>query len=82
MKILPRFLRLSPRWTPYVLLLPFVAGQLVQRWLRPWVLAHRGLATFMDRTAIETRLDAAGLRVGIILTGGNVDLDALPWLKK
>ncbi|MBJ7439672.1 MAG: bile acid:sodium symporter [Sphingopyxis sp.] len=34
------------------LLLPFIAGQLVQRWLRPWVLAHRGLATFMDRTAI------------------------------
>jgi len=35
-----------------ILLLPFVAGQLVQRWLRPWVLSHRGLATFMDRTAI------------------------------
>ncbi|WP_432769190.1 MAG: bile acid:sodium symporter [Sphingopyxis sp.] len=35
-----------------ILLLPFVAGQLVQRWLRPWVLAHRGLATFMDRSAI------------------------------
>ncbi|MGR4891567.1 bile acid:sodium symporter family protein [Sphingopyxis sp. LARHCG72] len=35
-----------------ILLVPFVAGQLVQRWLRPWVLAHRGLATFMDRTAI------------------------------
>lgn len=35
-----------------ILLLPFVTGQLVQRWLRPWVLAHRGLATFMDRSAI------------------------------
>lgn len=35
-----------------ILLLPFIAGQIVQRWLRPWVLAHRGLATFMDRTAI------------------------------
>ncbi|ALJ16107.1 cytochrome oxidase [Sphingopyxis macrogoltabida] len=35
-----------------ILLVPFVAGQLVQRWLRPWVLAHRGLATFMDRSAI------------------------------
>ncbi len=35
-----------------ILLLPFVAGQFVQRWLRPWVLAHRGLATFMDRSAI------------------------------
>ena len=35
-----------------ILLVPFVAGQLAQRWLRPWVLAHRGLATLMDRTAI------------------------------
>ena len=35
-----------------ILLLPFMLGQIVQRWLRPWVLAHRSLATFMDRTAI------------------------------
>ncbi|MFN4358049.1 bile acid:sodium symporter family protein [Sphingopyxis alaskensis] len=35
-----------------ILLLPFLLGQLAQRWLRPRVLAHRGLATFMDRTAI------------------------------
>lgn len=35
-----------------ILLVPFIAGQIVQRWLRPWVLAHRGLATFMDRSAI------------------------------
>lgn len=34
------------------LLLPFIAGQVAQKWLRPWVLANRGLATFMDRTAI------------------------------
>jgi hypothetical protein len=25
------------------------------------------------------QLDVAGARVGIILTGGNVDLDQLPW---
>lgn len=32
---------------------------------------------------LENRLpSAAGRRVGIILTGGNVDLDALPWMKK
>ena len=32
---------------------------------------------------LENQLpDAAGRRVGIILTGGNVDLDALPWMKK
>lgn len=28
---------------------------------------------------IEHKIDVAGKRVGIILTGGNVDLDALPW---
>jgi len=31
---------------------------------------------------LETRLGVAGQRVGIILTGGNVDLDALPWMRK
>lgn len=35
-----------------ILLLPFIAGQAAQRWLRPRVLAHRGAATFMDRTSI------------------------------
>lgn len=28
----------------------------------------------------ERKIDVAGKRVGIILTGGNVDLDALPWI--
>lgn len=28
----------------------------------------------------EQRLDVTGRRAGLILTGGNVDLDALPWL--
>jgi threonine dehydratase len=27
----------------------------------------------------ERKIDLAGLRVGVILSGGNVDLDALPW---
>lgn len=27
----------------------------------------------------QGKMDAAGRRIGIILTGGNVDLDALPW---
>jgi len=42
-----------------ILLLPFIAGQLVQRWLRPLVLAHRGLATVMDRTAIAVAVYVA-----------------------
>jgi threonine dehydratase len=28
---------------------------------------------------IENKIVIEGKRVGIILTGGNVDLDALPW---
>ena len=28
---------------------------------------------------LEHKLDVQGLRVGIILSGGNIDLDALPW---
>ena len=28
----------------------------------------------------ESRIDIDGKRVGIVLTGGNVDLDALPWM--
>jgi len=27
----------------------------------------------------ESKIDLGGKRVGIILTGGNIDLDALPW---
>ncbi|MFL6521799.1 MAG: pyridoxal-phosphate dependent enzyme [Chthoniobacterales bacterium] len=30
---------------------------------------------------LEGKVDCQGKRVGIILTGGNVDLDALPWMK-
>jgi len=31
---------------------------------------------------MEKRVDVTGKRVGIILSGGNVDLDSLPWMKK
>lgn len=31
---------------------------------------------------MEHKIDVKGKRVGIILSGGNVDLDALPWMKK
>ena len=30
---------------------------------------------------LERKVDCASKRVGLILTGGNVDLDALPWMK-
>jgi threonine dehydratase len=31
---------------------------------------------------VDRKIDTAGKRAGIILTGGNVDLDALPWMTK
>lgn len=31
---------------------------------------------------LEGKVNVAGKKVGLILTGGNVDLDALPWAKK
>jgi|SRR5665213_521191 len=31
---------------------------------------------------LEDKLQVAGKRVGIILSGGNLDLDTLPWMKK
>jgi threonine dehydratase len=32
-----------------------------------------------ESVQLADKIDVAGQRVGIILTGGNVDLDALPW---
>ncbi len=31
---------------------------------------------------LEGKIDLSGLRVGVILSGGNVDLDKLPWLSR
>ena len=42
-----------------ILLLPFIAGQFAQRWMRPWVLTHKGLTTVMDRTAIAVAVYVA-----------------------
>ena len=28
---------------------------------------------------IERKIDVKGLKVGLILTGGNLDLESLPW---
>lgn len=35
-----------------ILLLPFALGQFSQRWLKPWVDAHKEVATWMDRISI------------------------------
>ena len=31
---------------------------------------------------LEGKVDLAGLRIGVILSGGNVDLDKLPWVRR
>ena len=31
---------------------------------------------------LENKFPFTGKNVGLILTGGNVDLDSMPWLKK
>ncbi len=31
---------------------------------------------------VERKIDIAGKRIGIIISGGNVDLDALPWIRQ
>lgn len=35
-----------------ILVIPFIAGQFCQKWLRPWALAHKSIVTMMDRTTI------------------------------
>ncbi len=35
-----------------ILLLPFIIGQFLQRWLRPWALAHPAIIKLMDQGAI------------------------------
>jgi len=31
---------------------------------------------------LEDKFDPQGLRIGIVISGGNVDLAALPWMGK
>ncbi|MEW4466259.1 bile acid:sodium symporter [Parasphingorhabdus sp. JC815] len=35
-----------------ILLLPFVIGQLVQRWTRPWIMTHKGPIAWADKIVI------------------------------
>lgn len=35
-----------------ILLLPFVLGQIAQRWIQGWVMHNRGIVTWMDRISI------------------------------
>lgn len=42
-----------------ILLLPFLIGQMLQRWVRPWVLAHPALVKSIDQAAIAIAVYAA-----------------------
>lgn len=42
-----------------MLLLPFIVGQFLQRWARPWVLAHPALVKTVDQGAIAIAVYAA-----------------------
>jgi sodium/bile acid cotransporter 7 len=42
-----------------MLLLPFIVGQAVQPWLRPWALRHRSFTVQLDRTAIAVAVYVA-----------------------
>ncbi|MCH8327768.1 MAG: pyridoxal-phosphate dependent enzyme, partial [Candidatus Marinimicrobia bacterium] len=47
-------------------------------WERLKIVIEPSAATAVA-AALEGAVDVKGKRVGIILSGGNVDLDALPW---
>ena len=42
-------------------------------------LAGRASSAVPLAALLERKLPVAGLRVGIVISGGNVDLDRLPW---
>ncbi|MCB1221528.1 MAG: threonine/serine dehydratase [Planctomycetales bacterium] len=48
-------------------------------WERTNLIIEASSATVLA-AALSGRMDIAGKRVGMILTGGNVDLDRLPWM--
>ena len=66
---------------------PFEAELYNQSGLRTIFVGHPMIERLRDRQpsvaaatyGSASKIDISGKRVGIILTGGNVDLDALPW---
>ena len=49
-------------------------------WQRMKIVVERSAAVPIA-ALLESKIDLSGLRVGVILSGGNVDLDQLPWMK-
>ena len=60
-----------------ILLVPFVLGQLLQRWLGGWIAAHRPLVTAMDRSSIAIAVYVAFS--GAVVGGIASRIDAAGW---
>ena len=60
-----------------ILLVPFVLGQLLQRWLGGWIVAHRPLVTVMDRSSIAIAVYVAFS--GAVAGGIASRIDAAGW---
>jgi threonine dehydratase len=58
-----------------------IAGAMRLVWERMKTLIEPSAAVPLA-AILEGRLDVRGARVAIIFSGGNVDLDALPWMRK
>ncbi len=62
------------------LLLPFVIGQLIQRWARPFILRHKAVTNLVDKGAIAL---AVYIAVGSAVAAGlwqHMPADAFAWL--
>ena len=60
-----------------ILLVPFALGQLLQRWLGGWIVAHRPLVTVMDRSSIAIAVYVAFS--GAVAGGIASRIDAAGW---
>ncbi len=60
-----------------ILLVPFVLGQILQRWVGGWVASHRSLVTFMDRNSIVIAVYVAFS--GAVAGGVLGRIDAAGW---
>lgn len=63
-----------------ILLLPFALGQMAQRWFKPWVDAHKDLATWMDRISIAIAVYVAFSGAVVAGIWSIVRGDELAWL--
>ncbi len=63
-----------------ILLLPFAFGQAAQRWFKPWVDAHKSLATWMDRISIAIAVYVAFSGAVVAGIWSVVRGDELAWL--